>query len=87
MVRITQILGVLFILLYAGDWIVLRARVAHGDAFRTIQVHQFLTTPLKGRKEEYDYNGDVDMTCSRSIFYQAGNPPCWWLARHTTQWE
>lgn len=86
-VRIAQALVVLLILLYAMDWIVLRVRVAHGSAFQTIQVHQFLTTPLKGQKEEYDYNGDVAVTCSRSIFPQAGNPPCWWLARHTTQWE
>ena len=26
-------------------------------------------------------------TCSHSIFPQQGNPACWWLERHTSQWE
>jgi hypothetical protein len=75
------------VLLYAADWGTLHVRSARGTAFQTIQVHQFLATPLKGQKEEYDYIGDMPVTCSRSIFPQAGNSPCWWVARHTTQWE
>ena len=52
-----------------------------------VQVNQFLATPLKGNKVEYDLMGTVPMTCSRSIFPQKGNPACWWLERHTSQWE
>jgi len=75
------------LLLFAGDWTVLHSRISHGTAFQTITVHQLLATPLKGQKEEYDYVGDMPMTCSRSIFPQEGDQPCWWLARHTTVWE
>jgi len=78
---------IFIILLYLADWAVLRVRVWHGTGYRTVVVHQFLATPLKGNKQEYDLMGTVPETCSRSIFPQQGNPPCWWLVRHTSQWE
>lgn len=74
-------------LLYAGDWAVLRFRVARGTAYGVVQVNQFLATPLKGNKVEYDLIGTVPETCSRSIFPQMGNPACWWLQRHNSQWQ
>jgi hypothetical protein len=52
-----------------------------------VQVNQLLATPLKGNKVEYDLMGTVPVTCSRSLFPQQGNPACWWLKRHTSQWE
>jgi hypothetical protein len=82
-----MVLAVLLGLLYVGDWAVLRVRVSHGTAYDVVQVNQFLATPLKGNKVEYDLMGTVPMTCSRSIFPQKGNPACWWLRRHTSQWE
>lgn len=85
--RAVILLIVLVGILYAGDWIVLRIRVARGTAFGSVQVNQFLATPLKGNKVEYDFTGTVQETCSWSIFPQKGNPACWWLQRHTTQWE
>lgn len=75
------------LLLYVGDGVVLRVRDAHGTAYRMVQVNQFLTTPLKGQKEEYDVVGTISVTCARSIFPQNGAPACWWLERHTTQWQ
>jgi hypothetical protein len=81
------VLAVALALLYAGDWAVLRIRLSHGTAYRTITVNQFLATPLKGNKVEYDWTGTAQQTCSRSIFPQAGNTACWWLERHTSQWQ
>ncbi len=74
-------------ILYAGDWMVLRIRVARGTAFGSVQVNQFLAIPLKANRVQYDFTGTVQQTCSRSIFPQKGNPACWWLQRHTTQWQ
>jgi hypothetical protein len=74
-------------LLYLGDWLVLRVRVGHGTAYGTVQVNQFLATPLKGNKLEYDLIGTVPVTCSRSIFPQKGMSACWWLERHKSQWQ
>ena len=78
---------VLFGLLYAGDWLVWRLRVSRGTAYGTVEVHQFLATSLKGNKTEYDLTGTFQETCSRSIFPQQGNPACWWLKGHNSQWE
>jgi hypothetical protein len=75
------------LLLFAGDWSLLHYRISRGTAFKTMQVDQYLETPLKGNKAEYDYMGTQPETCSRSLFPQAGNPPCWWLARHTSRWQ
>jgi hypothetical protein len=87
LVRLVMVLAVLVGLLYVGDWAVLRTRVSHGTAYGVVQVNQFLATPLKGNKVEYDLMGTVPVTCSRSIFPQQGDPACWWLERHTSQWE
>jgi hypothetical protein len=78
---------VLFVILYVGDWLVLRSRVARGTAFGSVEVHQFLATSLKGSKTEYDLVGTFQEACSRSIFPQQGKPACWWLERHNSQWE
>jgi hypothetical protein len=85
--RVAILLAVSLALLYAADWAVLRIRLSHGTAYRTVAVNQFLATPLKGNKVEYDWTGTVQQTCSRSIFPQAGNSACWWLERHTSQWQ
>lgn len=84
--------GLLFLLtalviLFAGDWGVLRVRMAHQTAFSSVPVGQFLATPLKNGRDELDYLGTVPEPCVRSIFPHAGDPPCWWLRRHTTHWE
>jgi hypothetical protein len=88
--QLGKALGVLVILaalIYLGDWAVLRVRVARGTAYGTVQVNQFMTAPLKGNKVEYYWLGTVPVTCSRSLFPQNGYAACWWLRRHTTQWE
>ena len=52
--RILQLLLAVVIVLYLGDWIGLRVRA---QTTSTVQVQQFLRTPLKGQKEEFDYMG------------------------------
>jgi hypothetical protein len=54
LVRLLVALALAAGVLWVGDWVVLRARVSHGTAFGTVQVNQFLATPLKGSKMEYD---------------------------------
>jgi hypothetical protein len=84
---VVAVMIVLVGMLYVGDWIVMRFRVARGTAYGVVEVHQFLSTSLKGDKTEYDLIGTIQETCSRSIFPQKGNPACWWLERHASQWE
>jgi hypothetical protein len=88
--RLSQVVIVMVVLagmLYVGDWVVLQVRITHETAYGMVEVNQFLATPLKGNKVEYDLVGTVQETCSRSIFPQKGNPACWWLERHKSQWE
>jgi hypothetical protein len=77
----------LFVMLYLADWVVLRIRVAQGTGYGSVEVHQFLSTSLKGSKTEYDMTGTFQQTCSHSVFPHDGNLPCWWLERHTSRWE
>jgi hypothetical protein len=84
---LVQVLLASVLLVYVADWSVLHIRMHRGTAFGSVQVEQYLTTPLKGNKAEYDYMGTTAQSCSRSLFPQAGNNPCWWLERHKTQWQ
>jgi hypothetical protein len=85
--QLAIVMVVLLGILYVGDWVVLQVRITHGTAYGVVEVNQFLATPLKGNKVEYDLVGAVQERCSRSIFPQKGNPACWWLERHKSQWE
>ena len=75
------------VLLWVCDWAAYRIRAVRGTAFDSVQVEEYLSTALKGNKQEYDYMGTAEMSCARAIFPHGGAPACWWLRRHTTQWE
>jgi hypothetical protein len=78
-----QVLLIALLLIYLGDWAVLSLRK---DGSSSVQVDQFLRTPLKGQKEEFDYMGTVAQSCVPSLFPHQSETPCWWLKRHKTQW-
>ena len=78
---------VAILLTYTVDWAVFHLRLKHGTAMGSVQVEQYLTTPLKGNKAEFDYMGTAPQACAKSLFPQSGSPACWWLQRHTTSWQ
>jgi hypothetical protein len=82
LVRGFQGLLIVAVLAYAVDWIGWQVR----HASSTVQVEQFLRTPLKGTKEEFDYMGTVAQPCPLSLFPHDDEKPCWWLERHKRQW-
>ncbi len=82
-----KIVMVAAIVLWLADWSVFRIRAARGSAFDTVQVQEYLSTSLKGNKEEYDFVGAEQISCVRALFPHAGAQPCWWLRRHTVLWE
>jgi hypothetical protein len=73
--------------LYVGDWAVWRLRVAKGGGMGSVVVSSIVVLPLKDNKEEYDWGGTAEVSCSRSIFPQAGSGACWWLRRHNVVFE
>ena len=70
------------IALYAGDWLVFNLR---GSVTAKVTVSRFLSAPLKNNKEELDYLGSEEVSCSVSLFPQGGHAPCWYLRRHKNQ--
>ena len=82
-----QVLLAIVLLTYAVDWGLMRFRMSKGTALRTVQVEEYLSTPLKGNKEEYDYMGTQAESCSVTLFPQSGYTPCWWLEKHRQHWQ
>jgi hypothetical protein len=80
--RITLALLVAGIALYAGDWLAFNLR---GSPTAKVTVSHFISAPLKNNKQEIDYLGSEEETCSVSLFPQGGHPPCWYLRRHKNQ--
>jgi hypothetical protein len=74
-------------LVYVCDYAVWRVRVATGGGMGSVVVSSIVVMPLKGNKEEYDWAGTSEVSCSRSIFPQAGSGSCWWLRRHNVIFE
>ncbi len=75
------------VVLYFADWGMLAIRLAQHSGVGSVNVSQYLATPLKGQKEEYDYLGSADQPCVKSIFPHNSDLPCWWLERHKNQWQ
>jgi hypothetical protein len=71
-----------FIAVYAGDWAVFRLR---GSPVSKVTVNRYLTVPLKGNKQEFDYLGSVEVSCSISLFPQGALSPCWQVRRDASQ--
>ncbi len=82
LIRVIVVLVVGFVAVYGADWAIFKLR---GSPMSTVTVNRFLTVPLKGNKLEYDYLGSADVACSRSLFPQAGQSPCWQLRRNVNQ--
>jgi hypothetical protein len=82
LLRVAVVLVVGFVAAYGGDWAVFRLR---GSPRSKVTVNRYVTIPLKGNKQEFDYLGSLDAPCSISLFSQAGLSPCWQLRRNTNQ--
>jgi hypothetical protein len=80
--RVVVVLIAAFALLYFGDWAVYTLR---GSPQSSVTVSQTLAVPLKGYKTEYDYLGTAPVPCSKSLFSQGGESPCWQLRRNQNQ--
>jgi len=80
--RALLVLLVAFIAVYAGDWSIYKLR---GSPQSKVTVNRYVTVPLKGNRQEFDYLGSGDLSCSVSLFPQAALSPCWQLRRHPNQ--
>ncbi len=74
-------------LVYLGDWVVWRVRVARGGGMGEVTVTRMVVAPLKGNKEEYYPDGSAEVACSQSLFPQVGGGACWWVEQHRVVME
>jgi hypothetical protein len=78
--------AVLALAAYAADFLFLQVRIhANSNAFGTIVVQPYYAVPQKNGKYEFLYSDPRSQTCVRALFPHLGDPPCWYLARHTEQ--
>jgi len=76
-------------LVYAGDYLMVRWRMAHpsaGDAFGTVKMERLLAIPLKDGKTEYEFDAqqpEVIAPCVHALFPHMGDSPCWYLQRNS----
>ena len=81
-VRTLLALAVAFVLVYAGDTVVFLLR---SSPVGKVTVNRYLAIPLKGNKQEFDYQGTADVPCAVALFPQKGLDPCWQLRRNINQ--
>jgi hypothetical protein len=63
------------VVLYFADWAALGIKLARHTGMGSVNVSQYLATPLKGQKEEYDYLGAADQSSQfRDALLVAGTP-------------
>lgn len=72
----------LFIAVYVGDSAVFLLR---GSPLGKVTVNRYLAIPLKGNKQEFDYQGTVDAPCASALFPQKGLDPCWQVRRNANE--
>ena len=78
--------AVLALAAYAADFLFLEVRIHNnGDAFGTIVVSRYYAVPQKNGRYEFLYADPRNQICVHSLFPHLGDPPCWYLARHTEQ--
>ncbi len=75
-------LGIACVCTYAVDWLLFNLR---GSQVSQVTVSHFISAPLNNGKQEIDFLGSEDVTCSISLFPQGGHSPCWYLRSHKNQ--
>jgi hypothetical protein len=80
------VLCVLFVSLFAGDYLVMRYRFAvHGVDAVTAKVVTYDAAMVKGSKYRVFFDQPQTQTCVRSIFPWLGLESCWYLQRHSVK--
>jgi hypothetical protein len=70
-------------LLYLGDYLVLRYRVAtRWHPYETVTVHPYYAVPKKNRSTEFLFDQPHDEQCVNSLFPHLDHSTCWYLTRH-----
>lgn len=80
-----------FAIVYVGDLISVRIRMAHpkpGNPFETVTALRILAIEHKGGKTEYSVDpvqAQQSAECVHSLFPHNGDQPCWYINRKFAQ--
>ncbi len=77
----------LLIVASAADYAIFVYRQRHGDVLSFTTVRQFVATPLKNGRYEYNYLGTMDIACVQAFLPHQKMSPCWWVVIHHDHWE
>jgi hypothetical protein len=81
---VLSFMAILFGALYAGDYVLLRYRVARNQGgLGTVTIYRYYAVEEKNRKTEYIFDHAEDQTCAHSLFPHLGYSACWYLKRHS----
>ena len=75
---------VLIAILWIADYTSFRYRLSKGtpgDPLASIRIQPTYAIPHKDGRAEYVFGEPQMITCARSIFPHAGDPPCWYLQK------
>ena len=75
----------LFVVVYAGDYGILRIRIARNSGYDAVEVRQYYAITEKNNRTEYVFGSTVNQPCVNSLFSHQGVQPCWYLRRHPEQ--
>lgn len=81
MKRILFGIAAALVLIYAGDYLWLRARLPKSVA--TVEVQPYYAVPQRNGKVEIILLDPEDDACVESLFPHLGDAPCWYLRKHT----
>lgn len=79
--RILLAVAAAMALVYAGDYLWLRARMPKSVA--TVEVQPYYAVPQRNGKTEIIMLDPEDDVCVESLFPHLGDAPCWYLRKHT----
>jgi hypothetical protein len=87
---VRRVLAVAFLLagiVWAGDALLLRHKIARQEAYGEVTVHQRFAVRLKNRQLDYRSVKPFQEECVRSIFPHEGESACWYLERYSDRME
>jgi len=84
--RIVGMAILLFILVYAGDYLSARFRIPDNrQVFGVVRVQRYYAVPKKNGKPDLYFDKPQNETCVHSLFPHFGDLPCWYLKPRAEQ--
>lgn len=71
---------------YVCDTVALTYRLPRNRIqYATVMVQKSYVIPMKDGKTQYSFDPPAPQECVNALFPHNGDPPCWYLSRHTKQ--